>query len=99
MIFKISFLLLLICFAFSAELPTLYEHYTSGGIKSGLKAEGSHFTLNGKEITIFGGEFHYFRVHHQKWREVLLKFKAAGLNAVIILIYIYIYFIVESKFF
>ncbi len=84
MIFKISLILILLSFAYSAELPTLYEYYTSGGIKSGLKAEGNHFTLNGKEITIFSGSFHYFRVHHLKWRETLLKFKAAGLNAVII---------------
>jgi beta-galactosidase len=65
-------------------LPTLYEHYTSGGIKSGLKAEGNQFTLNGKEITILSGSLHYFHVHHHKWRETLLKFKAAGLNAVLI---------------
>jgi hypothetical protein len=83
MILKIIFVVILSSVAFSAELPTLYEHYTSGGIKSGLKAEGNHFTLNGKEITIFSGSFHYFRVHHHKWRETLLKFKAAGLNAVI----------------
>jgi hypothetical protein len=84
MILKINLLLILTCSAFSAELPTLYEYYTSGGIKSGLKAEGNNFTLNGKEITIFSGSFHYFRVHQNKWRETLLKFKAAGLNAVFI---------------
>ncbi len=48
MIFKISLLLIFSSFAYSAELPTLYEHYTSGGIKSGLKAIGNHFTLNEK---------------------------------------------------
>ena len=82
MFIKLSIVLIVCSFCYSAELPTLYEHYTSGGIKSGLKAEGNHFTLNGKEITIFSGSFHYFRVHNQKWRNVLLKFKAAGLNAV-----------------
>jgi hypothetical protein len=83
MILNIILVVIFSSVAFSAELPTLYEHYTSGGIKSGLKAEGNHFTLNGKEITILSGSFHYFRVHHLKWRETLLKFKAAGLNAVI----------------
>lgn len=69
-----------------AELPTLYEYYTKGGIKSGLEANGDKFHLNGKEITIFGGSFHYFRVHQDNWRVTLKKFKAAGLNAVITLI-------------
>jgi hypothetical protein len=66
----------------SAELPTNYEYYTSGGIKTGLKAEGNYFTLNGKEIRILSGALHYFRVPQQYWRDRLLKMKAAGLNAV-----------------
>jgi hypothetical protein len=66
----------------SAELPTLYEYYTKGGIKSGLVAEGEHFKLNGKEITLISGSLHYFRVLPELWRDRLLKFKAAGLNAV-----------------
>ncbi len=66
----------------SAELPTNYEYYTSGGIKTGLIAEGNHFTLNGKEIRILSGSLHYFRVPQQYWRDRLLKMKAAGLNAV-----------------
>jgi hypothetical protein len=67
--------------SYSAE-QTLYEYYTSGGIKSGLKADSEQFTLNGKHITIFSGSLHYFRVPHQNWNSTLLKFKAAGLNAV-----------------
>lgn len=45
----------------AAEDPTLYQHYTSGGIKAGLNASTSAFTLNEKSFTIFGGSFHYFR--------------------------------------
>jgi hypothetical protein len=64
------------------DLPTNYEYYTSGGIKSGLVAEGDNFTLNGKEIRIFSGSLHYFRVPREYWRDRLLKMRAAGLNAV-----------------
>src|SRR5690625_2537931 len=66
-----------------AKDPTLYEHYTSGGIKSGLEANhADHFTLNGKPYIIYGGSFHYFRVVPEHWRATLQRFKAAGLNAV-----------------
>jgi hypothetical protein len=75
------FLVIFINYSICAE-QTLYEYYTSGGIKSGLKADSEHFTLNGKEIRIFSGSLHYFRVPHQYWKDRLLKFKAAGLNAV-----------------
>ncbi len=75
------FLVIFINYSNCAE-QTLYEYYTSGGIKSGLKADSEHFTLNGKEIRIFSGSLHYFRVPHQYWKDRLLKFKAAGLNAV-----------------
>jgi hypothetical protein len=42
----------------SVELPTNYGYYTSGGIKTGLKAEGNHFKLNGKEIRILSETLH-----------------------------------------
>jgi hypothetical protein len=76
------FIVIFINYSNCAE-QTLYEYYTSGGIKSGLKADSEHFTLNGKEIRILSGSLHYFRVPHQYWKDRLLKFKAAGLNAVI----------------
>ena len=76
------FNLMSVCVSYSSEMPTLYEYYTQGGIKSGLEASGDRFRLNGKEITIFGGSFHYFRVHQNNWRHILRKFKAAGLNSV-----------------
>jgi hypothetical protein len=82
MIFAIFTLILFCNYTNSIELPTNYEYYTSGGIKTGLKAEGNFFTLNGKEIRILSGSLHYFRVPQQYWRDRLLKMKATGLNAV-----------------
>jgi len=79
--------LFLVCSSYSAELPTNYEYYTSGGIKSGLVAEGEYFTLNGKEIRILSGSLHYFRVPQQYWRDRLMKMKAVGLNAVFKIVY------------
>ncbi len=65
------------------ELQTLYEYYSKGGIKSGLKADNNEFTLNGKELTILSGSMHYFRVVPQYWKNRLLQMKAAGLNTVL----------------
>ncbi len=66
----------------SIKLKTLYEYYANESITSGLIADENGFHLNGKEITIFSGDFHYFRVHQNDWRPVLTKMRAAGLNAV-----------------
>ncbi|XP_068215646.1 beta-galactosidase-1-like protein 2 [Palaemon carinicauda] len=60
-----------------------YDYYVPDGtIKAGLVAEGDTFTLNNKDLTIFSGTLHYFRVHPDHWRDTLRKFRAAGLNAV-----------------
>ncbi|KAF5275962.1 hypothetical protein FQA39_LY00758 [Lamprigera yunnana] len=64
------------------SLPTLYEHYTAGGISSGLSADQNYFTLNGKNITLYSGAMHYFRVPKPYWRDRLRKMRAAGLNTV-----------------
>ena len=82
MLIKLVLIVLFASLYSTAELPTLYEYYTKGGIKSGLKAEGNVFHLNDKPLTIFSGSLHPFRVHQNRWKETLLKFKAAGLNAV-----------------
>jgi hypothetical protein len=67
----------------SAQQQTVYEYYSAGGITEGLVADDRQFfRLNGKEIRIFGGSLHYFRVHPDYWRDRLRKFRAAGLNAV-----------------
>ncbi|KAG5895370.1 hypothetical protein JTB14_029594 [Gonioctena quinquepunctata] len=64
------------------DLPTLYEYYTSSGIHGGLNAEKPHFTLNDRNITIYSGALHYFRVPKAYWRDRLRKLRAAGLNTV-----------------
>lgn len=63
-------------------LPTLYDYYTGGGIHAGLNADQPNFTLNNRNITIYSGSVHYFRVPRQYWRDRLRKARAAGLNAI-----------------
>jgi hypothetical protein len=65
-----------------SDLPTLYEYYTEGGITAGLETLPDTFLLNKKNITIFSGSIHYFRVHPDYWRDRLRKLRAAGFNAV-----------------
>lgn len=66
-----------------ANDPTLYEYYTSGGVKSGLEANNAnHFVLNGRQFIIYGGSLHYFRQPYQYWGPVLRQYRAAGLNTV-----------------
>ncbi|CAG9834591.1 unnamed protein product [Diabrotica balteata] len=65
-----------------AALPTSYEYYTNGGITAGLSDQQPYFTLNNKNITIYSGAFHYFRVPRAYWRDRLRKMRAAGLNTV-----------------
>ncbi|XP_076850252.1 beta-galactosidase-1-like protein 2 isoform X3 [Brachyhypopomus gauderio] len=48
--------------------------------REGLRADSSHFTLDGVPIRIQGGSIHYFRVPRSYWRDRLLKLKACGLN-------------------
>ncbi|CAH1981050.1 unnamed protein product [Acanthoscelides obtectus] len=66
----------------TSELPTLYEHYTAGGIHTGLNSDKPYFTLNDKNISIYSGAIHYFRVPKEYWRDRLRKLRAAGLNTV-----------------
>lgn len=66
----------------NADLPTLYEYYTAGGINAGLSADKQYFTLNERNITLYSGAMHYFRVPKEYWRDRLRKMRAAGLNAV-----------------
>lgn len=78
----------ILCFAFfigvkgDARLPTLYEYYTSEGITTGLNADKPYFTLNNKNITLYSGAMHYFRIPRQHWQDRLKKLRAAGLNTV-----------------
>lgn len=66
----------------NASLPTNYEHYTTGGIKWGLDANSPKFYLNAKEIWIYSGALHYFRVPRAYWKDRLRQMRAAGLNTV-----------------
>lgn len=68
--------------ALTTDLPTLYEYYTGNNISAGLSANQPNFTLNNKEITIYSGALHYFRVPRPYWRDRLRKMRAAGLNTV-----------------
>ncbi|GJQ86289.1 hypothetical protein Trydic_g8985 [Trypoxylus dichotomus] len=62
--------------------PTLYEYYTAGGIQAGLSVNEPYFTLNNRNLTIYSGAMHYFRVPQEYWRDRLRKMRAAGLNTV-----------------
>lgn len=64
------------------NLPTNYEYYTSGGIKTGLSVAKPYFTLNDRNVSIYSGAMHYFRVPRPYWRDRLKKMRAAGLNTV-----------------
>lgn len=66
----------------SDALPTNYEYYTGGGIKQGLNADQTYFTLNDRLVRIYSGAMHYFRVPRPYWRDRLKKIRAAGLNTV-----------------
>ncbi|KAJ8920356.1 hypothetical protein NQ315_005220 [Exocentrus adspersus] len=65
-----------------AVLPSLYEYYTGGGIQTGLNADKPFFTLNDRNISIYSGALHYFRVPKPYWRDRLRKLRASGLNTV-----------------
>ncbi|XP_057663244.1 beta-galactosidase-1-like protein 3 [Diorhabda carinulata] len=67
---------------YSAGLPTNYAFYTTGGIQSGLSVDQPYFTLNDRNISIYSGALHYFRVPRAYWRDRLRKMRAAGLNTV-----------------
>lgn len=66
----------------STNLPTNYEYYTAGGIHKGLSVDKPYFTLNDKNISVYSGAIHYFRVPRAYWRDSLRKLRSAGLNTV-----------------
>lgn len=68
--------------ALTAALPTLYEYYTAPNITTGLSVDQSYFTLNNKNITLYSGAMHYFRIPRQYWRDRLRKLRASGCNTV-----------------
>ena len=50
--------------------------------KNMLTVKNHHFYMDGKEIFLFGGEIHYFRLPRSEWEDRILKAKAAGMNTV-----------------
>lgn len=66
----------------AGDLPTNYEYFTSGGISWGLSADQPSFYLNGRELFVYSGAIHYFRVPRAYWRDRLRKLRAAGFNTV-----------------
>ena len=47
-----------------------------------MKIENNSFVIDGKKINIYSGAIHYFRSMPDRWEDLLLKLKAAGLNTV-----------------
>ena len=67
-------------------LPRLYK---------GLEIKDGEFMLNNKPFRILSGSIHYFRVPPSKWKDRLMKLKAAGLNTVQTSVHI-LSFLIES---
>lgn len=78
----VATLVTLLSFSLAEDLPSNYEYFTSNGIKSGLSADQPSFVLNGKNVSIYSGAIHYFRVPRAYWRDRLRKLRAAGFNTV-----------------
>jgi hypothetical protein len=58
--------------------PYSYDREKYGTI---LDYDAHSLIINGKRTFIFGGEFHYWRVpDRDRWRDLLLQYKAGGLN-------------------
>ncbi|XP_047001702.1 beta-galactosidase-1-like protein 2 [Schistocerca americana] len=64
------------------ELQPVLKYYQGSSIESGLVADADGFHLNNKNLTIFSGALHYFRVHPSYWEDRIAKISALGLVAV-----------------
>ncbi|XP_047002728.1 beta-galactosidase-1-like protein 2 [Schistocerca americana] len=64
------------------ELQPVLQYYQGSSIDSGLVADADGFHLNNKNLTIFSGALHYFRVHPSYWEDRIAKISAMGLVAV-----------------
>ena len=47
-----------------------------------IRYDGHCFTIDGKDVFLFSGAFHYFRCPRELWRDRFRMIKAAGFNAV-----------------
>src|SRR6201989_1194257 len=47
-----------------------------------IRYDGQCLTIDGKDVLIFSGSFHYFRCPKELWRDRFTKIKEAGFNCV-----------------
>jgi hypothetical protein len=47
-----------------------------------VRYDGHCFTIDGKDLVLFSGAFHYFRCPKELWRERFRRIKEAGFNAI-----------------
>ena len=59
-----------------AALPVTFAHPEK------IRYDHQAFTINGQDLYLFSGSFHYFRCAPELWEDRLMKIKAAGFNAV-----------------
>src|SRR5262245_20114796 len=58
------------------------EHVVQFSHPDRIKYDGHCITIEGKDLFIYSGAFHYFRCPKPLWRDRLTKIKEAGFNAV-----------------
>ncbi len=69
-------LLLATCWTQAALPPRPFAH------PERIRYDGHCLTIDGQDVLIYSGAFHYFRCPKPLWRARFAKMKAAGLNAV-----------------
>ncbi|XP_028403991.1 beta-galactosidase-1-like protein 2 [Dendronephthya gigantea] len=85
---RVCIIVLFICIWFLAlksiisQVSKVNVYMEPSAPRTGLKAEGALFALDGKPFTILSGAIHYFRIVPEYWEDRLLKLKALGLNTV-----------------
>ena len=47
-----------------------------------IEITGNRIKIDGRDLQIYSGSIHYFRVHPSQWEDRLLKLKACGFNTV-----------------
>ena len=69
-----------LCFAFTlaraAESPRPFPH------PDRIRYDGHCLTIDGKDVLVYSGAFHYFRCPKELWRDRFQKIKDAGFNTV-----------------
>lgn len=60
----------------AAETPWRFPH------PDRIRYDSHCLTINGKDILIYSGAFHYFRCPKELWRDRFIKIKQAGFNTV-----------------